>query len=404
MPDATIIQQMSMGARKWPWLRGLLKKIRWGLLKKIRTQFINMWRVLAPARSFRFGPPKGSFSIYQSWLHENCRPSRILLTNQGAPNVTTDSLMVLSGMQQHTSQPWPVFWSRHKNARLVSTSLALLDERKRLCRESVYGDVCLEDDPAWRYLALPKPIFLSGNWTSLVSRWCPNSRAMNFNTFTHWILDALPRLAMLKEFPPDTRILVPSRLAGYQKETLAMLGLTDRVRLTPERHMMLENYFFTSPTAMIDCYNPFGVKFLREKFLPLADQSYSGPKKFLIHRSNKSRGIINEVEVYVFFRQLGWEVVDTEKLTFPQEIKLFNDAEAISGVSGSGFTNVVWCRPGCKVLPLVADSWPDGYAEWIAQVVGAEFHHRIFPSDHAMRAQIDLKTVAEMLRATGLLK
>ena len=401
MPDVTIIQQMSMGARKWPWLRTLLKKIRWGVLEKIRTQGIDLWRVLTPTRLFRLGPPKGSFSIYQSWLNENCRPRRILLTDQGAPKVTPDSLMVISGMQQHTSQPWPIFWSHHKNARLVASSLALMDGRKRLCRESAFGDVCVEDDPAWRYWTLPRPVVLAGNWTSLVSRWCKNFRPPEF---THWMLDALPRLAMLAEFPPDTKILVPGRLAGYQKESLKLLGLLDRVRPTPERHVVVENYYFASPTAMIDCYNPFGVNFLREKFLPLADQSYSGPKKFLIHRANKSRGIINETEVYEFFHQLGWEVVDTEKLTFAQEIKLFHDAEAISGVSGSGFTNIVWCRPGCKVLPLVADSWPDGYAEWIAQVIGAEFHYRMFPSDHAMRAQIDLRTVAELLHSTGLLK
>jgi hypothetical protein len=51
----------------------------------------------------------------------------------------------------------------------------------------------------------------------------------------------------------------------------------------------------------------------------------------------------------------------------------------------------------------VADSWLDGYVEWIAEVVGAEFHYRIFPSDHAMRASVNLKTVKKMLLATGLL-
>ena len=401
MPDITLLHHLSMGARKWPWLRALLKTLRRGVLEKGRAQCLDLWRVLTPTRSFRLGPPKGSFSIFQSLRHQNCRPSHVVLTDQGAPKIAPQSLLVISGLGQHTCQPWPIFWSRHNDARLVSRSLALLDDKKRLSRESGYGDMCVEDDPAWRYWTLPKPVYLTGHWTSLVSRWCPNG---GVPLFTHWILDALPRLALLAEFPPDTKILVPGRLAGYQKESLKLLGLLDRVRYTPERHLVLENYYFAAPTAMIDCYNPFGVNFLRQKFLPLADQSYSGPKKFLIHRANKSRGIINETEVYAFFRQLGWEIVDTEKMTLAQEIKLFNEAEAISGVFGSGFTNTIWCRPGCKVLPLVADSWVDGYVEWIAQVVGAEFHYRIFPSDHAMRAQIDLKTVAELLHTTGLMK
>jgi capsular polysaccharide biosynthesis protein len=303
-------------------------------------------------------------------------------------------------LHSHAWQPWPVFWSHHKHARLVASSLAFMDDRKQICREAVYGDICVKDDPAWNYFLLPKPLWLEGNWTSLVSRWTPNDVVP---PFTHWILDALPRLAMLSEFPSDTRILVPGRLAGYQKETLALLGLTERCRHTPERHIVVENYYFASPTAMIDCYNPFGVNFLRSQFLPKADPLYVGPKKFVIRRSSKARrGIQNEEEFHKFFTDLGWGILDTEKLTFAQEIKLFNEAEAIAGVFGSGFTNAVWCKKGCKLLPFVPDNWLDGYVEWIASTLGLEFHYRIFPSDHAMRARIDLATVKEMLRAARL--
>jgi len=399
MPELTFYSKLAMASRRWPLTHRPLRATRHFFAKKFPDALADWIRLLAPTSSLRFGPPKSSFSIYQSLLYENRRPARVLVTDQGAPKASENSMLVISNCLQHACQPWPVFWSRHKNARLVSPSLALLDERKRVCRESVYSDFAMQDDPAWRYFYLPKPVSLTGNWTSLVSRWCPNT---GVPTFTHWILDALPRLAMLAEFPADTKIIVPCKLAGYQKETLKLLGLLDRIRYAPEKHLLVENYFFASPTAMIDCYNPFGVNFLREKFLPLMDKNYSGPKKFLIHRSNKSRGIVNEAEVYEFFRARGWEIVDTEKLTFAQEIKLFNDAEAVGGVFGSGFTNAIWCKPGCKLLPFVADSWIDGYVEWIAQVVRAEFYFRIFQSDHAMRAKINLETVREMLRAARL--
>ena len=71
--------------------------------------------------------------------------------------------------------------------------------------------------------------------------------------------NALPRLALLKEFPPDTGIMAPTALAGYQKETLKLLGLLDRVRHSPEKHLFVENYYFSAPTAMISTYNPYGV-------------------------------------------------------------------------------------------------------------------------------------------------
>lgn len=399
MPDLSPYLKLKLRLRQWPALHRPLQKTRWLFAEKIPALAADLVRSLAPADSFRFGPPKGSFSIFQSLRHENRRPGRIVLTDQGAPDVPADSLLVVSGMQQHACQPWPVFWSHHKNARLVSTSLALLDERKRLCRESVYGDICLYDDPAWLYLSLPKPVSLAGNWTSLVSRWCPNGGAP---PFSHWIMDALPRLALLKEFPADIKILVQSKLAGYQKESLQMLGLLDRVRYTPERHVILENYFFSAPTSMISTYSPYGVNWLRETFLPHADKSYHGPKRFIIQRKGKTRGIKNEAEVNAFFEKLGWAIIDTEKLTFAQELQLFSNAEAVAGIFGSGFTNCIWSPPGCKVITFLPDSFVDGGVESHTVVNRIDYHWQIFPSDHEMMATLDLGEVKKLLRKAGL--
>ena len=401
MPDITFYESLKLGSRKYPALHRPLKAARRLLQEWLPGLVLDLWRVVAPARSFRWGPPKGSFSVYQSLLCDHRRPRRVVLTDQGAPALPPGkSLMVACGLVHHTAQPWPVFWSHHPDARLVSPTLALLDDKKRLCRESAYGDNWLERDPAWRYFRLPKPVALPGNWTSLVSRWCPNGHAPSFS---HWIMDALPRLALVHEFPPDTKILVPARLAGYQQETLKMLGLLDRVRYTPERHVVVGNYYFSAPTAMISCYNPYGVRWLREAFLPHADKSYSGPKRFVIQRKGKTRAIKNEAEVNAYFEKLGWAIIDTEALTFAQEIELFANAEAFAGVLGSGFTNGIWSRPGCKVVSFVAESWLDGWAEGICAANRLEYHWQTFPSDHAMMVTVDLEGLNKLLARAGLL-
>ncbi|HEU6449056.1 MAG TPA: glycosyltransferase family 61 protein [Verrucomicrobiae bacterium] len=399
MPDVTAFYKLKMNLRRWPALHRPLQKSRRLLTEKIPKTAVDLWRAVTPRNSFRLGPPNETISIYQSLLYEKMRPARVVLTDQGAPELSADSLMAVSGLRQHLCQPWPVFWSHHKNARLVSSSLALLDERKRLCRESVYNDMCAQDDPAWNYFALPKAVSLAGNWTSIVSRWCPNTGAA---PFSHWIMDALPRLALLKEFPADTKIIVPSRLAGYQKEMLKMLGLMDRVRPTPEKHLILENYYFSSPTSMISCYSPYSIRWLREAFLPHADKSYNAPKRFVIQRKGKSRGILNEDEVNAYFQKLGWAIIDTETLTFAQELQLFSNAEAVAGIFGSGFTNCIWSPPGCKVITFIPDSFIDGGVESHTVVNKIDYFWQIFPSDHAMMATVDVGEIKKLLRKAGL--
>ncbi|GEM_PF-677593 len=362
----------------------------------------------------RFGPPQRIFSVYQALRcgYPKTR-GRIVLHDQGSPVVSEDSWMVRGGFNQYAEQPWPIFWSEQSPARLVTESLALLGAGKSLCVESVYGlhgyhNPRLRADPASRFFRLPPPVQLAGNWTSLVSRWVPaNSRATVtvIPNHSHWLLDALPRLALVSEFPPDTRILVPNQLAEYQKETLAMLGLLERCRFTSEHHLELEHYYFSAPTAMLACYNPYGVEFLRRAYLPHRDRSFSGPKKFFIRRAGKARQPLNITEVERFFADRGWALVDLEKLGFRQEVELFAEAEAITGIGGSGFTNAVFCQPACSVVQIHARAEGfvlDGYLEWIQQVVGFKNRAILLNCDYDLRYMIPLEEIRRGFAEAGV--
>jgi capsular polysaccharide biosynthesis protein len=388
--------RISISLRRFPLVHSPVHWLLHTALKKvvdIGLEVIRLFSATAP----RLGPAKGLFSL-QDLVQGSQVEGRIVLADQGAPKLPEKSLMVLCRLNQHGVQPWPVLWSRHQQARLVGASLALMNERKQLATESVYYRFRCHD-PAWRTIFLPQAKRLAGSWTSVISQWNPIT---GVPTFSHWIMDALPRLALLAEFPKDTGILVPKALAKYQKESLQLLGLLDRVRHTPERHLIVEDYFFSSPTTQIACYNPYGIGCLRSAFLPKADPSYSGPRRFIIQRKGHGRGIQNEPEINDYFRSLGWEIIDTETLTFAQEIKLFSEAEAIAGILGSGFTNTIWCQPGCAVITFVAENRLDGWVEGLCDVVQANYRYQIFPSDHAFMARVDLAEVKKLLRSAGL--
>jgi hypothetical protein len=354
--------------------------------------------------SIRNGPPVGLFSAYQT-LRCGCPrlEGRIVLEDQGRPVVREGSPLAAGSTEQHTDQPWPVLWSRHPGAHLASSSLALVTPKKELCLESVYGYRFYQGDPACRYFRLPEPISLEGNWTSIVSRWVPNS-SDSIPNHSHWLLDALPRLALLNEFPLDTRIIVPGKLAAYQWESLAMLGLSrDRLRPSPENHLQVENYYFSSPTSMVACYNPYAMRFLRTAFLEKRDRSYSGPKRFFIRR-NKQRDIGNSDEVERFFERLGWAIIDPSQLTFAQEIQLFYEAEAVCGMGGSALNNTIFSRPECAVVMMGHDYWVDGVLDWIIQAAEIKkYNWHIYPSNDCRQFEVDLGILEQQLKSFGLL-
>jgi len=351
---------------------------------------LGLARTLLPRRWPGWGPPKALYWEYDL-VRRGTIPGRVILDEQKSPALPADSLRQLCGLRQNECQPWPFFWSHRREARLVGSTLALMDDQKRLSSEAVFREHCLPGEPAYRYLRLPPAHRLAGPWTSVVSRW-------GYGYF-HWWLDVLPRLAVLNEFPTDTGILVFPRLEAYQSESLRMLGVGERVRLTPERHVIVEDYYFASPTAMTGCWNPFAIDWLRERFLPWAGTPAERPRRFYLRRLGQSRGIRNEAEVIDYFRDQGWAIVDLEKMTVRDQIQLFSGAEFVCGLHGAAFTNLLWAPPGCRVLELCAATFLNGVYEGMAEYLRLEYRYLVCEADQAFVARVNLGELRKMLDA-----
>jgi capsular polysaccharide biosynthesis protein len=187
-------------------------------------------------------------------------------------------------------------------------------------------------------------------------------------------------LAILKELPEDTGIIVPSKLKPIHWETLDLLGLRPKCRPTSETHLRVEKYHFSAPTSMIDCYNPYGIQWMRKSFLPLADPMYQGPKKFFFARTGKRRAIENIGEITKILTHHGWSIVCDMDLTFAQTIRLFSQASEICGFLGSNMSNVIFCPPGCRVLHWVPDNFLDSWVDLMAPVLQLDYRSIILRS------------------------
>jgi hypothetical protein len=366
MAEQSFKTDLILLVKGWPGLYRLFREIA-SLTGQLIIEIARLCGI-----GFRFGGPRGFVSGLNRLQIGG--EGRELFPGQELPPLPAGaSLIRETGCNQNGRQPWPVFWLRIKDARLIGPSLAPVDEHKRLLIEAVYGSEFSEDDPSNNYLLLPSPVKLKGSWTSIISHWCKG--------YYHWFNDVLPRLAPLAEFPRGTKILIRGPLHSYQRESLEMLGLLDRVRETAERHLLIEDYYFSSPPGMTGCTNPFVAGWLRDKFLPHATVTNT-PTKFFVTRRGKTRGILNQEEVERFFRDAGWAVVDLEDLTLAEQIAWFANAESIIGEHGGGFTNLVWCRPGTKVLELCADNFRNGCYEGISLCNGLRHRFEVFSADH----------------------
>ena len=89
--------------------------------------------------------------------------------------------------------------------------------------------------------------------------------------------------------------------------------------------------------------------------------SPEGGKRLYISRfSHSRRGVsgrvmLNEEELIARLSAIGFEIVEPEKLSVRQQIALFSSAEIVVGPSGAGMFNIVFCRPGTKVIDIESE-------------------------------------------------
>jgi capsular polysaccharide biosynthesis protein len=179
---------------------------------------------------------------------------------------------------------------------------------------------------------------------------------------------------------------------------LERLNLGARIIETEATAMTIEHFYFSSPSSMTGCWNPYAVDFLRDSFLPHASPRPTAlPKRFYIIRDGYTRGVSNEVEVREFFTRKGWALLAPEKLSIPDQIALFRDAEAIAGVHGSAFTNLVWASPSARVLELVPENFMSGAFEWLARANGLRHDFLVCAADHQSNIHVNLSELNEAL-------
>jgi capsular polysaccharide biosynthesis protein len=208
-------------------------------------------------------------------------------------------------------------------------------------------------------------------------------------------------LALLDRFPAETRILGPISLSAFQRDTLEILGLVDRYRATPEHHLTLDDYYYSSFTAMTGCDNPYALQFLRRSFLASASPTAPQPEKIYITRLGSSRSAQDEEQMISILESQGWTIIRTQDYSFREQIALFSNARAVCSIHGAGLTNLVWCQPGCRVLELCPSNFLNGCYEGMSACLGLDYRYLVFEADAHYQMRVDLGEFTAAIAAMG---
>jgi capsular polysaccharide biosynthesis protein len=120
-------------------------------------------------------------------------------------------------------------------------------------------------------------------------------------------------------------------------------------------------------------------EFLRASFLPAAGGApAAGPGRLYVSRARAaSRRVANEDEVWSVLRGFGFSRVELEDLAFERQAALFASAEWVVGPHGAGLANLVFCRPGTRVLEFFSPAYVNVCYWALSCQVGAEYRYLV---------------------------
>lgn len=332
------------------------------LIDRVRISTAFLLRKLPLSRSV-LGLPHGRISSIRKWVAESrgklvwderrtgshyrrVRRAVRARTNSAPHSVVADDLPPGVWLREYEVHP-ELFLATLRNARVLGPSGVVITPDNKIVEESAWtGERWLERDRVVRALSLPKPELLAGHYFTIAS--------FSAEGYAHWILDALPRLSLLRYATPHAKIIVSNLTTSWQRDSLSRLGidLSDLVVLD-HRHVQLEFLHLPSYIGQPGRIHPFAVSWLRKHFLEGEPTAEPGRRLYLT-RSSGRRRVLNEEELGPVLNRFGFEIINPGTLSFQQQIDLFSRAAAIVSPHGAGLTNCVFAPKTCRVFELFA--------------------------------------------------
>ena len=189
------------------------------------------------------------------------------------------------------------------------------------------------------------------------------------HNYFHWLFDVLPRIAILEKSidinEPDFYLL-PSLKHPYQKQTLEKLNIPFSKLLNGEKskHFSCDKlittdhpYVFNNdPSQSILSIPHWIVEWLKKKFESNNLKSINFSDKIYIDRNDsinkEKRFIINNSELREHLKKLGFQILVLSDLSFANQVEIFRNSKIVIGLHGAGFANVIFSKPGTKVIEL----------------------------------------------------
>lgn len=220
------------------------------------------------------------------------------------------------------------------------------------------------------------------------------------DNYFHFVSQILPRLALMSgeiDVRTADHVLTPSPLRGFMRQWFLDLGFTaDQLVPMPEKPVICERVVATNNPGDDNGIPAWAVEFLRERRGAMPDAQ--SRRLFITRDDAPTRRLLNQDELRPLIEEYGFETVSMSGLSVTGQADLFASADVVLGVHGAALVNLVFARPGARVVELIPKNHLNPAFLSIAQtlglahrfVMGSEAPYRLAAMRQDIRADLEI--------------
>ena len=186
-----------------------------------------------------------------------------------------------------------------------------------------------------------------------------------------WLYNHLPRLMLAEQLGLHNQALFPAKslLSPVKLSTLDRLGY-EEPQFIREQDEVIRVGSLSLMEA--DGFDPMLLTRLRDRLVGVPEQA-ARTRLYISREKCHYRKLKNETEVWSELEKKGFEKVFLEDLTLEQQIQKLHSADIVLGVHGAGFANILFCRPGTRIIEIQDPDDPNPHFYALAALLGLDY-------------------------------
>ncbi len=183
--------------------------------------------------------------------------------------------------------------------------------------------------------------------------WAIDSRS---SQYFHWLTDAMQRISIAEDYYDQYPILLTEdfKNTSFVKESLKNLKINS-LQVKKDTDYLIKELVLSERVSPAGNYRDEVIKDVSKKLLEsvnTSEKKFSYEKIWISRQNADKRKTENFKDLSIILSKHGFHIVELEKYTFTEQIKIISRCKVLAGVHGAGLVNMLFMKAGSKIIEV----------------------------------------------------